>query len=334
MPRVPRIYIENAICYITSRGDHDEVIFKEEGDYNMYLELLKKARDQYKFRLYAYCLLPNHAHLLVEPEDESAISQTMHSLNSNYTKYFNGKYSRSGHLFQERYKMVLIEKIPNIANIIAYINNNPKILGLVSDLKEYAYSSHRSYLYYDSGVRQPGETQLLDISKDVIEACKYLGGRRYEDFMSMVSIEALKDLGKDLSKKAIIGSDDFINKVKDKVESEKIKSENLSKAMTVGQIAGNKKFIAVSGAILALLISSTLYLYARTVIFKANLKAKDKEFSSKFMQAREEVKKDLNEKYRADMVSFGAMAKRLEAEKARAAELEKKIQGEEAIEKR
>ena len=134
MPRVPRINLEGALYYVTSRGDHNEAIFKEAGDYAAYLDLLKKGKEQYNFKLFAFCLLPNHIHLLIELAGDTTISQIMYGLNSNYTKYFNAKHHKEGHLFQERYEMALLEKEPNLLNMTAYIHLNPKALASVPDI--------------------------------------------------------------------------------------------------------------------------------------------------------------------------------------------------------
>jgi len=327
MSRVPRIYIENAVCYITSRGDHEGAIFKEDGDYKAYMELLKKTKDQFKFKLFAFCLLPNHAHLLIEPDEESTISQTMHGLSSNYTKYFNGKYKSSGHLFQERYKMALVEKDPNIANMTAYINLNPKAVGVTSEPKSYQYSSYPSYLYYGGSKGSLIGIPVISIEKEVREVSTHLNGRRYEDYVNSISSEVLQNIGKELSKKPIIGSDEFVTRVKSKIESEKLKAE--TEKAGAGAVARNsKRFIIVSGIVIAVLGLLTFYLYSRTISFKSTLKNREVELRLGAVKAREEIKKDLNERYHADMVSYEAMTKRLEIEKKRAVELENKLKAE------
>ena len=139
MTRIPKIHIEGAIYYVTSRGDNNCEIFTDAADYSMYLELLKKYQGQYGFQLYVYCLLPNHLHLLIELKTGLTISEIMHDLSSNYTKYFNAKHDRKGHLFQERYKMVLAEKEKYLAPIAEYIYQNPVKLGLAKTAEEYLY---------------------------------------------------------------------------------------------------------------------------------------------------------------------------------------------------
>jgi len=103
MPRLPRIQIEGAIYYVTSKGLAGQNVFKEEPDYEMYLNLIKKYKGQYKFRLFSYCLAPDQLHLLIETREDATLSEIMHDLNSMYTKYFNSRYGRSGPLFESHW---------------------------------------------------------------------------------------------------------------------------------------------------------------------------------------------------------------------------------------
>ena len=86
MPRLPRIYIEGALYYVTCRAEPEQKLFQEKRDYDMYLEFLKKYRKDFGFKVFAYVLLPNHIHLLIEPSERATISEIMHVLNSSYSK--------------------------------------------------------------------------------------------------------------------------------------------------------------------------------------------------------------------------------------------------------
>jgi putative transposase len=142
MPRLPRIFIKGAIYYVTCRGIHHQNIFKDKKDYEMFLELLQKYSQQYGIKLFSYVLLPDHLHLLLEVAGErEEISGFMHDLNNTYTKHFNGRYERKGHLFQGRFKAALVEKAPNLIKLTAYMHLNPKRLNLVADAQDYLYSS-------------------------------------------------------------------------------------------------------------------------------------------------------------------------------------------------
>ncbi|MFA6078857.1 MAG: transposase [Candidatus Omnitrophota bacterium] len=331
MPRVPRINIEKALYYITARGDHSEEIFKERKDYTAYIELLKKFKDQYKFKLFSFCFLPNHLHLLLELAGDTTISQIMYGLNSNYTKHFNSAHERSGHLFQERYKMILVEKEPYLLDLTAYLHIHPKFLKLVTGISDYAYSSYPAYIYYDNKSVQDKDL-AVPMGEEVKEVLDLLGGKKYSDFVASMDGAALEVLSKDLSRKTILGSDKFIDMVKSKVESEKMKLEEIAQSGAKSSRA-NKWFVVVGAVMIVALGALIIYLQTTTAgiknDFKVQLENKDTELGRKIVMERQRVTEGLKERYRADMVSMGAMAKRLEIEKNKSLELENRLKDKE-----
>jgi putative transposase len=226
MPRLPRIYLKDALYFITSRAEHNENIFKDEGDYIMFLELLKKYQEQYGIKIFAFCLIPEHFHLLIELEKELSkdaavqnntqeISDFMRDLNNNYTKYYNGRYSRKGHLFRERYKAALIEKEPYLLKMTAYIHLNPEKINLAQDAKDYPYSSYQYYLYNDLA-----EKKGMGYMKAAIdEALNLLGNANYAEFVRGVSNEDGEFIHKKLQRGGILGSEEFAKRVKTEVEA-------------------------------------------------------------------------------------------------------------------
>lgn len=324
MPRVPRINIENALYYVTSRGDNDQEIFKQESDYRAYIDLLKRAKDQYKFMLFAFCLLPNHVHLLIELKGSATISQIMHTLNSNYIKYFNSKYNRAGHLFQERYKMVLLEKTPYLLMAMAYIHMNPSKLGLTAGSEEYPYSSYSLYISDN-----PGAVPTKDESREVRE---YLKGRSYQEFIKGVGSNEMESFGKELSRKTMLGSDEFIEKIKNVIEAQKLQLKEGVEIKTA-----NKKFLIIGGSIVLLLGIFSAYFYGKAFVARERLKkeiaGQNAELAKRLKEEKDRIKNDIDEKYRADMVSFEALSKRLEIEKVKAKELESKLKTQEARKK-
>ncbi|MDP3041235.1 MAG: transposase, partial [Candidatus Omnitrophota bacterium] len=199
MPRPPRISLEDALYYITSRCIYNQDIFKEEADYNAYFELIKKYKEQYKFRLYAYVLLPNHFHLLLELPDQEqeslkgGISEIMHGLNSSYTKYFNGKYGRKGHLFRDRFKTALVEKDPYLLKLTAYIHLNPQKINLVFSAKDYSFSSYALYINKEMPLQE-----FMQEEKNIILGL--LGQANYEQFMQEIIKAGDLGLHNDLQK--------------------------------------------------------------------------------------------------------------------------------------
>jgi putative transposase len=215
MPRPPRISLEDALYYITSRCIYNQDIFKEEADYQAYFELLKKYKEQYKFKLYAYALMPNHFHLLLELPDQDeenfkgGISEIMHGLNSSYTKYFNGKYGRKGHLFRDRFKTALVEKDPYLLKLTAYIHLNPQKTNLVLSAKDYPYSSYALYINKEMPLQE-----FLRDEKNIVSGL--LGQKSYEQFMQDLIKEGDLGLHNDLQKKGVLGGVEFQNRLRAK----------------------------------------------------------------------------------------------------------------------
>ncbi len=217
MPRLPRIYIEGALYYVTCRGAHEQKLFKEKKDYYMYIELLNKYRKEFEFKLFAYVLLPNHIHLLIEPSSKATISEIMHALNTSYSKYYNSTYQRKGHLFRERFKACLVERGSYLARLTAYIHLNPQRLGLVEEVEGYPYSSLPIYIENKEEFREERE-----------EVLGYLGGESYQTYLNRIGEGPEAGLHKYL-RRGILGSKEFVNKmrqlIKEKEEEEERKEE-------------------------------------------------------------------------------------------------------------
>jgi len=145
MPRKPRIHFPDAFYHVIARGNRREKIFRSKKDYQLYLNFLSEYKDRYGFSLYAYTLMPNHIHLLIEV-GEVPLSRIMQNLQFRYTRNFNIKYKNYGHLFQGRYKAILCEKDSYLLELSAYIHLNAIRAGLVKDPINYQWCSFRSYL--------------------------------------------------------------------------------------------------------------------------------------------------------------------------------------------
>lgn len=130
MARQPRIEYEGAFYHITSRGNLKGKIFFEQTDREKFLNILKITRVRYAYYLHAYVLMDNHYHLLIETPLPN-LNQAMQNINTSYTVYINKKYGRSGHLFQGRYKAIVIDKDSYLLTVSRYIHLNPVSAGIV-----------------------------------------------------------------------------------------------------------------------------------------------------------------------------------------------------------
>lgn len=134
------------LYHITVRGNNKEKIFINDNDKERFLKILRVTKEKYQFALYAFALLQNHYHLLLKPVEDKTLSKIMQSLNTGYTMYFNKKYGRCGHVFQGRYKSILVEEETHLIELARYIHLNPFRAGLTDELEEYEYTSYPSYL--------------------------------------------------------------------------------------------------------------------------------------------------------------------------------------------
>ena len=143
MARCSRTFIDNASYHITARGNQKQNVFLCTEDYEKYLSMVKKAKRKYKILLYAYCLMRNHVHMLIEAIKSKDMSKFMHWVNRGYTAYFNAKYGKTGHLWQGRFQSRPIVKGQYLINAATYIENNPVRAGIVNDPGDYRWSSYK-----------------------------------------------------------------------------------------------------------------------------------------------------------------------------------------------
>ena len=156
MARGPRILLDNVCYHIINRGNQKQNIFMEDDDYRTYLDLLKHYKKKYGFKIYGYCLMPNHVHLLLEPKDPHKLAETMQVITQSYTSWFNLKYKKVGHLWQGRFKSMVIQKDSYFVNCIYYVEANPVRAELVSSPIDYIWSSYRDRI-------TSNKTVLLDL---------------------------------------------------------------------------------------------------------------------------------------------------------------------------
>ena len=145
MARPLRITYPGAFYHITSRGNEQKAVFKSKKDREKFLEYLESASERYNAVIHVYCLMDNHYHLLLETPSGN-LPQIMRHINGAYTTYFNIKRGRAGHLFQGRYKAILVEKDVYAKELSGYIHLNPVKAGMVELPEEYEWSSYLTYI--------------------------------------------------------------------------------------------------------------------------------------------------------------------------------------------
>lgn len=152
MPRGARLILESGIFHVMTRGNNRQRTFHDEKDYRSYLGILRRVQKNYPFKLYHYCLMPNHVHLLFQTVSGVSLSEVMQRINIRYAQYYKKRYEHVGHLWQDRFKSVIIEKDQYLLACGAYIELNPVRAKLVKDPRDYSYSSYSYYAFGKSEV--------------------------------------------------------------------------------------------------------------------------------------------------------------------------------------
>jgi putative transposase len=137
-----RLLINNACYHIYSRGNQKQIVFKDRNDFEFYLQQLKHYKRKYAFLLYGYCLMPNHIHIVGEPIKSEIIPKFMQCLQRSYTAFYNKKYNKVGHLWQDRFRAKVIAKDRYLIDCIAYVEQNPVRANLTKNIKDYKFSSY------------------------------------------------------------------------------------------------------------------------------------------------------------------------------------------------
>jgi putative transposase len=145
MSRKLRIHYYGAIYHVILRGNNRRQIFFSINEYCKFIEFLFDAITKYKCKLHVYCLMPNHVHLLIEVS-EAPLANVMQNLSFRYSRWFNFTHSCIGHLFQGRYKAILVKEEAYFLELFRYIHQNPVRAGLVDLPQKYAWSSCKNYL--------------------------------------------------------------------------------------------------------------------------------------------------------------------------------------------
>jgi REP element-mobilizing transposase RayT len=143
MSRQLRLEHEGAIWHVTSRGNERRAIFRDRNDRSTFIEFLGKTVIDARWRLHAYVLMDNHYHLLIETP-ERTLSRGAKQLNETWAQHFNWRHDRVGHLFQGRFKGILVEREAHLLELVRYIVLNPVRCGAVAYAADYQWSNYRA----------------------------------------------------------------------------------------------------------------------------------------------------------------------------------------------
>ena len=145
MPRLPRQKSESGIYHVMLRGINQQVIFEDAEDYIKFKETIAKYKTVSGYKVFAYCLMSNHIHILLKVEKEE-LNLIIKRIAGSYAYWYNWKYYRKGHLFQDRYKSEPIDDDIYFLTVLRYIHQNPTKVNIVENIDEYKYSSYNDYM--------------------------------------------------------------------------------------------------------------------------------------------------------------------------------------------
>jgi REP element-mobilizing transposase RayT len=237
MSRQLRIQFQNALYHVTDRGLEKRKIFMGPDDYESFLSYLQKTIKSYHVIIHAFCLMPNHYHLECETPDAN-LSDAMQWLNTSYSVYFNRIHSRSGHLFQGRFKALLVEKGNHLLELTRYIHLNPVRAHLVDTPEEFEWSSYRDYLSVGSKREWvSSDWTLSQFGKTQKGARNY-----YRKFVEEGLNKEIEDPTKNAAAELILGEEGFVHAIKEKyledrpLDPEQPALRKLIKDVSIGEI--------------------------------------------------------------------------------------------------
>ncbi|WDV44562.1 transposase [Clostridiaceae bacterium M8S5] len=223
MARKQRIHYEGALYHVMVRGNNGEYILKEESEKKSYKDLIYRYKKKYDFKLYAYCIMDNHVHMLIQVA-KTPLSKIMQGIQQVYTQRYNKKNKRTGHVFQQRYKAILCKKDGYLLYLTKYIHMNPRNAMLKGDI-EYEWSSYKEY---QKGI---GELADIDFVLNMISPNKTIAIKEYTKFIDKeieniekAEYEILEEVTAEKQKRKQKDIEEIINEV---VKEEQITIEKL-----------------------------------------------------------------------------------------------------------
>lgn len=207
MPRTARIAPKEFIFHVLTRGNNKQDVFKDNEDFDKYIDILRQYKKRYNYKLYHYALMTNHVHLVLETSKEGGdLSQIMKGINLSYAQHYKKKYKYEGHFWQDRYKSILISKDDYLLACGSYVELNPVRAGIVKEPKEYLWSSYRVNAY--------GKVDDL-VDKHIIfneHSADELARKEYRSFVRQMQ-QKHESMRNEMNRLNIYGSSAFIKNV-------------------------------------------------------------------------------------------------------------------------
>lgn len=238
MARPLRLEFSGALYHIMSRGNAKAPIFIDDADRIKFIDILAKTIQDYRWTCHAYCLMGNHYHLLIETPDIT-LSAGMHLLNGMYTQAFNHRHHRTGHVFEGRFRSILVEKESYLLELTRYIVLNPVRSGLTTNPADYRWSSYNATC---GSVETPGFLHT-DWILEQFGAVRSSAVSAYVEFVNDTSRLVTSIIDDD--RQPFLGTESFINEMKLKMEDafpreEAGKPHHKINRQEIGELFGSK----------------------------------------------------------------------------------------------
>jgi len=209
MARSLRIEYEGAFYHVTSRGNHQSNIFDDDEDRQSFLKVFTDVVSQEGWICHGYCLMSNHYHLIIETPHAN-LSKGMRQLNGVYTQSYNRRHGKVGHLFQGRYKSIIVDAQAYLLELSRYVVLNPVRAGMVKDVSEWSWSSYRSMIGDDTTPDFLSVEMILSQFSEQKDKAKYL----YAGFVA--EGVGKESIWSNLTQQVFLGHDDFVSTAKAK----------------------------------------------------------------------------------------------------------------------
>ncbi len=214
MPRQARIILNNTAHHIVQRGHNRQAVFIEDADYEYYLSTLREWKEELNIKVYGYCLMTNHVHLIIDPcEDKASLGKLMKRLAGRQTRYVNHLERRSGSLWEGRYKSSPIETDSYLLACCRYVDLNPVSAGMVKRVEDYAWSSYRQKGGIEEDKWVDDDSCYLGLSKNKQER-----EQRYRHYINKGMPENERQLiSHSLQRGQLTGTHHFIEEVEERL---------------------------------------------------------------------------------------------------------------------
>lgn len=212
MARPLRLELAGGVYHVTSRGDRREDIYLEDDDREVWLEIFGEVCERFNWRCHAYCLMSNHYHIVIETA-EGNLSKGMRHLNGVYTQRFNRIHNRVGHVFQGRYKGILVDKDSYLLELSRYVVLNPLRAGMIKNIKQWPWSSYHAMI----GVKPGKDWLVTDWILSQFSKQRKRAIQRYRDFVR--AGVGLPPIWMDLKQQMYLGDHNFVDRMQRKIPS-------------------------------------------------------------------------------------------------------------------